>query len=520
MKKSFSDKFKKILEILSMDLRTFILTVLACVFLIAGCIVSLFFLLHSSLKAEAFTYELGTRVSNKPEDYIDAGFLAMHYSEVDLSAVDLSKPGEYEVQINCPGKKMTASLILEDTTPPRIACHDSTLYFAKGTVLEPSDLITYVYDADYRVNVLFEEGADSLKQHNCDNTGTYSVWVQAVDSSGNKSRVCVQFIVDLPPKFDKMCDFYVASGCENDLLKYVYAYDAIDGDLTDKISMYPAEPEINEGETTELKFTVTDSYGLKTSEKVNLYVKSAEEIQKLISDRTITRENAFIIGAINEYDTGLFDNRTIEQTMIDVMPTVVSLRVDENNGSSTTGSGYIIQITDKDVYIVTNHHVVGSFEKCEVCFYTSDRAMGTVVGSSDSYDVAVVRVSLKDLPEKYSNVISTVHLDMTYWNRINDESKVELGLERMTMDGTIEHYTYGLLVSKLQNFEFFSPHLETEMDLKLKLGDSGSAVFDKKGRLICMAFAYSVAPERDWAIPLPEIITAYEDITGNKLYVY
>jgi S1-C subfamily serine protease len=58
------------------------------------------------------------------------------------------------------------------------------------------------------------------------------------------------------------------------------------------------------------------------------------------------------------------------------------------------------------------------------------------------------------------------------------------------------------------------------MALTLHRGDSGSAVFDAQGRLIGMAFAYSVSPERDWAVPLNEIVSAYEDITGNTLYTY
>ena len=58
------------------------------------------------------------------------------------------------------------------------------------------------------------------------------------------------------------------------------------------------------------------------------------------------------------------------------------------------------------------------------------------------------------------------------------------------------------------------------MVLALKPGDSGSAVFDSNGRLIAMAFAYSVAPERDWAVPLNEIVDAYKEITGRELYTY
>ena len=58
------------------------------------------------------------------------------------------------------------------------------------------------------------------------------------------------------------------------------------------------------------------------------------------------------------------------------------------------------------------------------------------------------------------------------------------------------------------------------MSLRLRPGDSGSAVFDARGRLICMAFGYSISPERDWGVPLDEIVAAYEAITGHVLYTY
>lgn len=500
--------------------RASVILVLAICFLVAAFALSMFFLFRSSLKQESFTHEMGTYVSEKPEDYIVAGELAMHFAQVDLSGIDLYTPGEYKVVIKCPGNKLTAPFIIEDTNPPQITVHNSELTFVQGTKLSPSDLIWNIKDADYQVQVTFEEGLNDPEDLECRYLGKASAWIRAVDSSGNKSRVCVSYIVDNPPYFTKLKDFYVAEGEDIDLLKYVSAYDDTDGDLTGKISMYPLVTDFREGDSFELTFRVEDSYHLKTTEKVNVYVKSASELQRLIGRRSVTRENAIIVGAINEYDTGLFSNRSIEQTMIDVMPTVVDIQVAEKNGSTTTGSGFIAQIDGKDIYIITNRHVVNANPYCDVFFYTSDSASAEVVGFSDNYDVAMIKVSLDDLPDNFSDIISTVHIDMNYWDKIEDDSRVELGLEKMAPDGTIEHYTYGLLVKKMQDFEFFAPHLQTEMDLRLQLGDSGSAVFDKHGRLICMAFAYSVAPERDWAIPLPEIVSAYEEITGKPLYVY
>ena len=109
---------------------------------------------------------------------------------------------------------------------------------------------------------------------------------------------------------------------------------------------------------------------------------------------------------------------------------------------------------------------------------------------------------------------------MTYWNKLDNDDNISLGLEKMDTDGTIIHYTYGQLVKVNGNFEYFEPHGQTEMSLRLRPGDSGSAVFDARGRLICMAFGYSISPERDWGVPLGEIVKSYKEITGRTLYTY
>ena len=143
----------------------------------------------------------------------------------------------------------------------------------------------------------------------------------------------------------------------------------------------------------------------------------------------------------------------------------------------------------------------------------------TVVGVSDEYDIAVIKVPKMFLPAEFDSMLYTVHIDMTYWEELDDEPK-ELAIETVDELGNIEHIKYGSLVKKLQTFPFFEPFIETEMMLTLRAGDSGSAVFDSEGRLIAMAFAYSVAPERDWAVPLNEIVDAYREITGRELYTY
>ena len=63
------------------------------------------------------------------------------------------------------------------------------------------------------------------------------------------------------------------------------------------------------------------------------------------------------------------------------------------------------------------------------------------MGTDDDYDVAVIKIPLSEMPEGFENFISTVHIDMTYWNKLDNDDNISLGLEKLDTDGTIIHYT-------------------------------------------------------------------------------
>ncbi len=81
-----------------------------------------------------------------------------------------------------------------------------------------------------------------------------------------------------------------------------------------------------------------------------------------------------------------------------VLPSVVTLKV-TGGGASDTGSGFVLR---SDGYVVTNNHVVAAAAgggTISVVFSDGRSVKGTVVGSDASYDLAVVRVARKGLPE-------------------------------------------------------------------------------------------------------------------------
>jgi putative serine protease PepD len=80
-----------------------------------------------------------------------------------------------------------------------------------------------------------------------------------------------------------------------------------------------------------------------------------------------------------------------------VLPVVVSIDV-RSSAEGGTGSGFVVR---SDGYILTNNHVVaaaGSSATITVTFNDGSKAPGTVVGTSPSYDLAVVKVHRTGLP--------------------------------------------------------------------------------------------------------------------------
>jgi putative serine protease PepD len=78
-----------------------------------------------------------------------------------------------------------------------------------------------------------------------------------------------------------------------------------------------------------------------------------------------------------------------------VLPSVVQIKVDTSQGQAT-GSGFVI---DEDGILVTNNHVVADAEGApELTFSDGTSATAKVLGTSPSYDIAVLEVDAKNLP--------------------------------------------------------------------------------------------------------------------------
>jgi putative serine protease PepD len=78
-----------------------------------------------------------------------------------------------------------------------------------------------------------------------------------------------------------------------------------------------------------------------------------------------------------------------------VLPSVVQIKVDTPDGQAT-GSGFVI---DENGILVTNNHVVADAQGAvELTFSDGTSTTAKVLGTSGSYDLAVLKVAAKNLP--------------------------------------------------------------------------------------------------------------------------
>ena len=87
---------------------------------------------------------------------------------------------------------------------------------------------------------------------------------------------------------------------------------------------------------------------------------------------------------------------SIAEVAARVLPSVVQIKVRTNQGGAT-GSGFVV---DDDGLVVTNNHVVDGADggRVTVAFSDATEAEAEVVGTSASYDLAVLRLDARNLP--------------------------------------------------------------------------------------------------------------------------
>ena len=491
-----------------------------CLFLlVAGGLLFYFRIYRVEQTFTEMTYEYGDMVSRDITDYLTGTDWSVHLGELDLSGVNEDQTGTYMAVVSHGRKQFVYRITIQDTVPPQILWKESQVYLATDRDCAVTDVIAGVKDVDKEAEVFFLEGDEPCYEISFDRVGEYILAIGARDRAGNMTEGKVSVIADTPPAFEGIRDFYLIPGSTPDYQAEVSAMDDVDGNLTDEIRIDDSDVKLDQEGCYTLRYAARDSYGLETVEETLVTVASADEIQGLIGKRRIDYRVDYINGAPNIYDGGASEDEDIEQMLEDMRPALVQLYHEVGRGGYSSGSGYIMEITQDAIYICTNSHVVNKYEDWDVYFYDGTKLEGEKVGVSGIFDVGVAKVDMEDVPLELLDQLMTVHIDKTYWKSLNNQ-EIALALERVDKEGGLIHKSIGNLIKIKQDFEWYDQRDHTEVTIELVHGDSGSAVMDGYGNLIGMAYAYSEDPLRYWCIPLDGILGCYEEITGRMPYVY
>ena len=158
------------------------------------------------------------------------------------------------------------------------------------------------------------------------------------------------------------------------------------------------------------------------------------------------------------------------------LPGVVSILV-EGSTESGSGSGFVIR---RNGYILTNNHVVslaGDGGKLTVVFNDGERASGTVVGTSPSYDLAVVKVDRRGLPAVALGDSSRV--------RVGDVAiaiGAPLGLDGTVTSGIVSALDRPVTAGESEADISYINAIQT--DAAINPGNSGGPLLDADGEVI------------------------------------
>lgn len=156
-----------------------------------------------------------------------------------------------------------------------------------------------------------------------------------------------------------------------------------------------------------------------------------------------------------------------------VIPGVVSIRTDTGQGS-----GFVY---DEQGHIITNQHVVSGASTVEVTFSSGYKAYGTVIGSDDDADIAVVKANapaaeIHPLPLGDSSALQVGQVVVAIGNPFGLSGTMTLGI--------VSGLGRTQPASQAAGGGFFSTADIIQTDAAINPGNSGGPLFNLNGEVV------------------------------------
>lgn len=190
----------------------------------------------------------------------------------DTSKIDTSVPGEYKVELSRGGRKVSATLIVQDTKAPTATAANVTVM--NGASVKAEDFVQDIQDAT-AVSVAFEKTPDTATD------GEQQVTIVLTDAAGNETKITATLKVvgdTTAPQITGVKNIVTYAG---DAVAYRNGITATDDiDTNPKLDIDSSAVDLSTPGTYTVIYTATDAAGNTTRQEatVEVLVKQANHV--------------------------------------------------------------------------------------------------------------------------------------------------------------------------------------------------------------------------------------------------
>ena len=176
------------------------------------------------------------------------------------------------------------------------------------------------------------------------------------------------------------------------------------------------------------------------------------------------------------------------------------------NGTETyegeaSGTGIIIEKTAENLLVVTNNHVIADSETISIGFVDDTVVPAEILGRDTAEDLAVLAISLNDIPAETLDAISVIEMGDSDDCRVGEPVVAignALGYGQSVSTGIISALEREVVVDNVR-------HTLIQTDAAINPGNSGGALLNMRGQLIGInevKYAETTVEGMGYAIPI------------------
>lgn len=191
-----------------------------------------------------------------------------------------------------------------------------------------------------------------------------------------------------------------------------------------------------------------------------------------------------------------------------------------NQDETGSGSGIILKISDDEILIVTNNHVISDAKKIMVGFNGAsedDMVQATVKGTDSTRDLAVVLVKTKDVPKNILKNITAAEIGSS-----DDMQVGQMAIAIGNALGYGQSMTVGYISAKNRTVAVDEGTNMTllQTDAAINPGNSGGALLNSDGQVIGInsaKYADTSVEGMGFAIPISDAISVINDLMDREV---